>query len=191
MSGVVGHAGLLLAGAGAVTALPWDSVNKGPGITLSNSDLTASSFQSHSVARGLTSHGSTGDWYAEITVTSSTSSFEANVGVQTAASNLNGSLGGAGSWCYTTTGWKKSGGSISSYGSAISKNDIIGVRLNAGALSFYKNGVNQGVAYTGVGGTPVFLGWGGDLYINATLSGTINTGQSAFVYLPSGASAWG
>lgn len=53
---------------------------------------------------------------------------------------------------YRSDGQKNINGTISAYGSSYTSNDVIGVALDqsAGTLTFYKNGVSQGVAATGL-----------------------------------------
>lgn len=60
-----------------------------------------------------------------------------------------------GGYAYRSNGTKRGdGGSIDSYGASFSVGDVVGVALDldAGELSFYKNGVAQGVAFTGLSG---------------------------------------
>lgn len=57
------------------------------------------------------------------------------------------------------TGEKKNNGSSSSYGNSCTTSDVVGVRLNAGNLYFYKNGTIQNsgtAAYTGLSGNYYF-----------------------------------
>ena len=68
-------------------------------------------------------------------------------------------------------------------------NDVIGVWLNAGTVTFYVNGVSQGAAYSGLSGT-MFPGWGSTTASAGTRSATIRTAPP-FSYLPGGAGAWG
>ena len=87
---------------------------------------------------------------------------------------------------YSITGDKRSGGaSGTSYGATFAQGDVIGVALDldAGTLVFYKNGVSQGTAFTGLSGnfTPL---WGSDTTGN---TGSANFGQRPFAYTaPSG-----
>ena len=57
---------------------------------------------------------------------------------------------------YMSSALKRDGGSgTTSYGVTFGTNDVIGVAFDAdaGTLSFYKNGINQGVAFTGLTGS--------------------------------------
>ena len=56
---------------------------------------------------------------------------------------------------YANNGQKYTGGSGASYGASFTKGDIIGVALDLDAndIEFFKNGVSQGTAFTGLTGT--------------------------------------
>ena len=87
------------------------------------------------------------------------------------------------SYGYFSTGVKFTNTASNTYGASWTSNDVIGVALDmdAGTLTFYKNGVSQGVAFSGLTGT-FFPALG---CYNST--GTINFGQQPFVYSkPSG-----
>lgn len=95
----------------------------------------------------------------------------------------------AGSWVYRENGQKQSANTSASYGASWITGDVIGavVDFAAGSITFYKNGVSQGVAYTGqsLGDLcPV----AGDAGFIVTWSATLRT--SGFTYPIAGASAW-
>lgn len=75
------------------------------------------------------------------------------------------------------------GGQTLDYGAAFGIGDVIGIALDmdAGTVTFYKNGVSQGIAFTGLNGTvyPAVGALGANV-------GTVTTnfGASAFVYSP-------
>jgi hypothetical protein len=81
---------------------------------------------------------------------------------------------------FNLNGNKYNNGSAASYGASYADNDLIGVALDmdAGTLTFYKNGVSQGTAYTGLTGsfTPAMGTYGS--------VGHINFGQRPFTYTP-------
>jgi hypothetical protein len=87
---------------------------------------------------------------------------------------------------YGANGYKTSyvGGSLTSvaYGSTFTTGDIIGyaLDLDAGTLTFYKNNVSQGTAFTGLSGTFSPVIW------DPSTGGTtaINFGQRPFSYTP-------
>ena len=87
------------------------------------------------------------------------------------------------SYIYVGTALKYiDGGSGTSYGDSLAHGDIIGTAFDAtnGTLEFFKNGVSQGVAYTGISGTYCFFvgSFGG------APTGVANFGQKPFKYAP-------
>ena len=75
------------------------------------------------------------------------------------------------------------------YGTPFSTSDIIGVSFDTytGTLAFYKNGVSQGVAYTGLSGTFFAAVSGAGA---ASQQVTVNFGASPFAYtVPAGFNA--
>ena len=96
----------------------------------------------------------------------------------------------AGGFAYTNDAKKATSGSYSAYGTTWTTNDVIGVALDAdsGSLTFYKNGVSQGVAYTIAAGTILFSGLipAIAIYRNTgiTQSAVFNFGQRDFEYTP-------
>ena len=98
--------------------------------------------------------------------------------------------GDANSYIYLDTGNKAYNGTISSYGATYVSGDVIGVALDldAGTLTFYKNGSSQGTAFTGIASNT----WFPTVSDNSTGSTTgssfiANFGQRPFAYTaPSG-----
>lgn len=98
-----------------------------------------------------------GNWYAEARVGSLTASggFSLNIGVTGIGESTDSgavSFNEVGT-AYRADGGEKrvnttgnGGGTESSYGDSYGVGDIIGIHYNAGTLTFYKNGVSQGVA---------------------------------------------
>jgi len=88
---------------------------------------------------------------------------------------------------YSGTGVKTTNGTAVSYGSTFTVGDVIGAALDldAGTIAFYKNGVSQGTAYTGISGTFYPAGANGNSSSTKTL--VFNFGQRPFAYTaPSG-----
>jgi hypothetical protein len=85
-------------------------------------------------------------------------------------------------YAYRADGTKYDSGSATSYGATWTANDVIGVAFDAdaGTIVFYKNGVSQGTAYSGLSGTwfPTVLNGGGNSAI------VVNFGQRPFAYAP-------
>ena len=133
---------------------------------------------------------SSGKWYWEVTATgvpAAPSNPGVYVGIADSSNFLFGQPGGngpasVGGYAYRSyTGNKVSAGGDVSYGATYTTNDVIGVALDltAGTLTFYKNNVSQGTAYTGLTGSYGALGsvfQGGQL--------DFNFGQRPFTYTP-------
>ena len=90
-------------------------------------------------------------------------------------------------YAYLGTGQKMQNESASNYGSSYTDGDVIGVAvdMDAGTIRFYKNGTDQGQAYSGISGTYTFY--------QGTYGGSngggyaVNFGQRPFAYAaPSG-----
>lgn len=125
---------------------------------------------------------SSGKWYSEFSFSSSVGS-GGRVGIinQNCIDAYVGQTSNG--YGYRNDGAKLTNASSSSYGSSWTIGDIIGVALDMdnGTLAFYKNGVSQGTAYTGISGQWTFA-------VDA-FSGTCsaNFGQRPFAYAaPSG-----
>jgi hypothetical protein len=102
----------------------------------------------------------TGKWYAEALHISGTY-FMAGIAIE--GVNSTAYLGSDGyGWGYYYNGNKYNSGSISAYGAAFTTGDIVGISFdaNVGEVIFYKNGVSQGVAYTGLSSDDYFFAMG-------------------------------
>jgi len=153
--------------------------------TLSNGNLSsvnASTTQWLGVSGtfGVTS----GKWYWECTpITAAV----VVVGLANSSYNTGGHPGAdANSWGYfSNSGNKYFNAAASAYGASFTTNDVIGVAFDAdvGTLTFYKNGVSQGVAFSGLTSGPYFPACG----VLSSSNLNINAGQRAFSYTaPSG-----
>jgi hypothetical protein len=93
----------------------------------------------------------------------------------------------ANSWAYYYNGSKYTNNTSTSYGATFALNDVIGVALDmdAGTVTFYKNGVSQGTAFSSLTGPMVpYFGSAG---AGANAGFTANFGQRPFAYTaPSG-----
>jgi len=88
---------------------------------------------------------------------------------------------------YATNGNKYSSGVSTSYGASWTTSDVIGIAYDAdaGSLTFYKNGVSQGAAFTGLSGTMFAFA-----RLDAGNTASANFGQRPFIYAaPSGFNA--
>lgn len=128
---------------------------------------------------------SSGKWYWEFT-SSSGNNIEF-IGIVNSLASLNTFTGGdANGWAYYRfNGQKYNNNSGVSYGSTWNNNDVIGVAFDADAreLTFYINGVSQGVAFTGIAANTYFPSHG-DGSGSAATSGDYNFGQRPFAYTP-------
>jgi len=157
-------------------------LSKGSAITLVNGNLDISAGSSGSQRVWGTIGVSSGKWYFEFTQSSGT--YAQGVGIKHSAAQDNSD-----NYFYTGhTGQKvNASGTASSYGATWGNTDVIGVAfdLDAGTITFYKNGASQGQAFSGITDAtyfPYVVGWSG-----GTWGGFVNFGQRAFAYTaPSG-----
>ena len=174
----------------------WNPLDKDPGITLSNGDLTATPTASWRGVRA-TKNKSAGKWYFEITInTAGYSSY----GVATADHVLSTGIWGVGrdsyGWGVQADGNKYHDGYVGGVGVSWANGDVmmIAVDMTAGKIWVGKNGSWVGDPAAGTG--EMFSGLSGALFpmYAATNSGsascTANFGASALAYsAPSGFSA--
>ena len=176
---------LLLAKGSTVsfTYATWNPADKGANLTLSGSNLIATT-SGLGIVRS-TIGKSTGKWYWEITIGGN----PGGVGTAVSTVSLAAALGNSGSsydgFSYNGAYGNTLTGSYSQYpfGATFVAGDVIGMAfdIDAGTLSFYKNGILQGTGqagfpagtyYAAVGG-----GASGEIY-------TANFGASTFSYSP-------
>ncbi len=120
---------------------------------------------------------SSGKWYWEVTASATA---EDMIGITKADVVTTGYFGSQATsyGYYKTNGNKYNSATGTAYGASYASGDIIGVALDldAGTLTYYKNGVSQGTAFTGLSGT-FFAG------VSTAGTGgtqTINFGQRPF-----------
>ena len=157
-------------------------------VTLSNGNLDATSpswaWSTATIAV------SSGKWYWELTRTNAGADNIASGIVKSSFNDFdyNFAPGGAAQsdiYAYTSLSGNKEGqGSNTSYGdSYTAAGDVIGVALDmdAGTLTFYKNGVSQGQAFSGITDEiyPVWGGTGG-----TASAASLNFGATAFAHTP-------
>lgn len=187
-------------GAAAPSFSVWDPATLGAGCSLSNTNHTATTIggTNAGAAYGASGHANgSGDWYFEVTVAGPDAQHVVGLGtVSMISGGLYPGFNSNGFGYYGVNGQSQNSGGGAAYGATFTAGDVIGVRLKAnGDVIFYKNGASQGVAFNlttlGFGTNAMFPAWGPGTSAAGTRSGTINTGDSAFNSLPSGASAWG
>ena len=125
---------------------------------------------------------SSGKWYWEITITQESNDTE-YIGI-ISGSKASGAWAFADIGAYFSDARKAIGAFPSSYGTSYTTGDVIGIALDAdnGNLTFYKNGVSQGAAATGMtafNGYKPFISSNGSSTAQLT---TANFGQRAFVH---------
>jgi hypothetical protein len=189
MSALLAHHQLMMAG-GAGSA--WSPTVKYAGAALSGGNLVASITAGLGSVLGTHGHDASDDRYFEITVGVTGGTLFQHVGVGKAAANVNSYLGSdANGWSYSSAnGNRYSNGSNAGYGATFAAGDVIGVRVHAGNITFYKNGASQGLAWSGITGT-VYPAWSTGTSGAGTRTATLNVGASPFVALPAGSAAWG
>jgi len=152
----------------------------GPSFTLSNANLSLSSSLSTNHQSFGTIGVTSGKWYWEVLVESA---LETYIGVATDSASSSSWTGAeAVSWSYRNLGSKYNAGTPVAYAATYTTNDVIGVALDmdAGTLTFYKNGTSLGQAYSGI--TGVILPALSPFASGAALSA--NFGQRPFAYTP-------
>lgn len=184
---IVGGVPMLLGG-GEEGVQPWGAAGTfDPSYssnTLTNGNLTANTtgpFYSSLGTIGITS----GIRVFEVTLAGNSYDYSFFVGVGNRSMNLNSFTGSdANGWGYfSLNGNKYNGSGGVAYGASYVIGNVMGIKLDlgAGTLTFYKNGVSQGTAFTGLSGTfyPAVT-----LRENASLalSLTANFGATAFTY---------
>jgi|GEM_PF-5319070 len=170
-----------------------DTVNKGSGVVLSNGNLTATKTVVTSWANSnvyASKLVKSGKFYAEVAVGSVASTDFLHIGVSTINTEQTQQFSyNTAGYSYLNNGNKVNSASSVAYGASYTTGDKIGVLydVTTGQLTFYKNGVSQGVAFTLPAYTPVYLA----VSQYSTGNVTVNYGASAFAYpIPSGAVAW-
>jgi hypothetical protein len=123
-----------------------------------------------------------GKWYWEYTQTNTGTSYS---GIENVVSSTGASITNI--VRYIGDGTKQLDGTTSSYGSSYGNGDIIGtaVDVDAGTVTFYKNGTSQGAITYATASLNVSPSWR-DGSGSASLSYSANFGQRAWAYTPPG-----
>ncbi len=168
---------------------PWNPADKGSSITLSNTDHTASSpGTSYDSVRGVLGHSS-GHYYFEILTTAPVPN-NSCIGLGLASAPITDYPGEtADSWSYYFGNGQKITNNVgAAYAVSSTNGDVIGVEYDSGDITFWKNGVSLGLAFSGIVGA-LYPMWGP--VATPTHDCTINIGDSPFAhYIPAGAIAW-
>jgi len=120
--------------------------------TLSEGNLKAVTPASGNGLTMGTIAASSGSWYWEVLAQSAPSD-TVSIGIKDVTDYNFGWLGSqSGDYSYRNNGQKANNNTSVSYGATYTSGDIIGIKLDltAGTITFYKNNVSQGVAYSGL-----------------------------------------
>ena len=165
-----------------VTMNPLTSVDSG--VTFSDGNLnTTNKGSTYDNPRATASVPSSGKYYWEVEITEFAGGFHVGLSVP---EYVNSSYLGAkrGEWAYGDSGQKYDQGSSGSYGSSFtSVGKVISCAFDAdaGTVTFYNDGVSQGIAFTGLTNGPYLPA----MYARvANTGGTWNFGQKPFKYTP-------
>lgn len=171
----------------------WNPLDKTSGVTLSQANMNASITTNNRGVSSTVAMPKTGKYYAEVTITASTSNYNGNMlgvvsidsGWSILANTSNPYLYSYG-YFYASNGQKANNGTFSAYGAAYSTNDVIGIALDLdnGTLTFYKNNVSQGTAYTGLSGLTFLIAASNANGVANTWGAELNQGQRSFAYTP-------
>lgn len=170
--------------------------NKGPNIILYSLRCSARWLTNQVGDRVLATLGkSAGKWYFEADVSSSPNSGTVIVGITKKLGSYNQYLGTQPEdySYYGDNGNKYNNNANSAYGEPYGKAQTtigVAVDLDAGTINFYKNGVSQGVAFSGLSGT-FYPAVSADAGPNVTTyTADLNFGQIPFAYAPPAGFQW-
>jgi hypothetical protein len=125
-----------------------------------------------------------GKFYCEVTPTVITSA-TATIGLLKSTIPVNTAPSSVGDeYVYRSNGNKSDGSTVTSYGATYTTNDVIGIAfdIDAGTITFYKNGTTQGEAYSGITGE--YVASARDSATGGVVRYAINFGQRPFAYTP-------
>lgn len=161
----------------------WNLTEKGTGITLSNDNLTAAGITQTSSVKS-TDPKTSGKWFCEVKIDTVNYNY---IGIVPSNTSMTSSLSTSTNlFCYYYDGRKINGGVGVTYASPYTTGDTIGILVDFedGILIFYKNGVNQGVAYNNIKMLTDFCIVASSGTISSTGKVTANFGATPFLYLP-------
>jgi hypothetical protein len=150
--------------------------------TLSNGNLDFVASNSTTSIIFTTIGITSGKYYWECTQTAFSTNSGLMIGVAKDNVLMTTYFGGdANGWSYWGhDGTKYNNASSSAYGDTFGNNDVIGIAFDAdaGTLTFYKNNVSQGTAFTGLTSGPYFPAFG-DGFSTGGITASINFGQDS------------
>jgi hypothetical protein len=160
-------------------------LNQQSGVSISNGNLSISTGNTPVGGANGTIGVSSGKWYWE--VTSDSSNGVALIGIRNQSAPITQYPGfNTNGYAYWQNGQKITNDSASSYGSSWTTGDVIGVAFDAdsGSITFYKNNVSQGVAFTSIPMTNTWFPAHGDSTAGNQTADNYNFGQRPFAYTP-------
>lgn len=168
----------------------WNPADKGSNAELSMDNRVLRPVGAHS-ARGKISKSSGKHMYEMVFGVNNLALFGIGTAAATLAYYPGRDVNGWGYWAYNGAKFNNRSDSGAAYGSAAAIGDVIGVAvdLDFGTLTFYKNGVSMGVAYTGLQGKTVFP-MGGSGTESPGTQMFMNTGEFGFAYPIAGFLPW-
>jgi hypothetical protein len=159
----------------------WNPTWKDSTLTISDGNLKVSSASNSNGLSTGTIAVSSGKWYWEATIGGSVSLWAVGIIKTSVATPNYTSLTSGSSYAWNNASTKYNGQTGTSYGATYTTGDVLGVALDldGGTITFYKNNVSQGTAFTGISGTftPMSL-------MNASSDVSTNFGQRPFSYTP-------
>jgi hypothetical protein len=162
----------------------WLLSGSAPSITNGNLQVTSTSTSDSTIGSTMGMTGS-GKYYAEFTA--GTNSIYGDVGIINITHPASTAIGNtATSYNYRSNGNKVNNSTQTSYGATYTTNDVIGIALDldSGTITFYKNNVSQGTAFTGISASNVYTFACGDELSSGSFIWTANFGQRPFAYTP-------
>jgi len=179
---MAGTASIGWLGNSSLTYATWDPANTASGITLTNGNLTATASSADVYATRCTIGKSSGKWFAELVISAAIVN-SISLGIKTSSEGNTVLVGStANGYGYTDTGEKKNNGVDSAYGTAPANGISVGIAfdLDTGSITFYREGVSQGVAFSGISGT-FYVAFSSGFGANAVVA---NFGQNPFNFGP-------
>jgi hypothetical protein len=164
--------------------LNWDTAAIGAGLSTLDKQLIKDNAATWGIGKGVVSF-QIDKWYWEVRVDVLPAAGRCIIGIGEDTATLNQYVGqSAFAYGYRDNANKANNATFTAYGASLAVNDVVGIAYdgNAKTLTFLKNGVSQGVAFTGFSGAfrPMV-----SLYQNA--KATINFGEAVFAYaIPAG-----
>jgi hypothetical protein len=158
----------------------------GPAVpsTITNGNLTATTASSAFSLTSASMAMQSGKWYCEIKFSSL--AIGAFIGIRNSAESTSSYVGGtSGSYgYYSSNGNKYNAGSSSAYGSSYTTAQTIGIAFDAdaGTLTFYRDNVSQGVAYSSIPAADYVFALSDEGTGSVTCD--VNFGQRPFSYTP-------